>query len=227
MKPKDFKYPFRWEERRPLLEGRVFYVPDYYQEHHLFPFPPFEDPQLFGNTNPVHLEYCSGNGTWIVEKARSNPHLNWVAVEWDFERVRKIASKACNAKLSNLFVISGEALTFTKHYLPKGALEQVYVNFPDPWPKKRHAKHRLFRLPFILEVARALKPGGFGTFVTDDIPYSEQICEVLLESKLWNPLMPPPYYKKEAAGYGTSFFDTLFRAQGKEIRFLEWITLGV
>ena len=221
MKPKDLKHPFRWEDRRPLIDGRVFYVPDYYQEHHLFTFPLFEESPIFGNARPVHLEYCSGNGTWIVEKALADPDTNWVAVERDFERVRKIVSKGCNLKLSNLFVICGEAFTFTKHYVRDHSIEQIYVNFPDPWPKDKHAKHRLFQPLFADETARVIKPGKRGIFVTDDPPYSEQICSVMRASNKWEPSYPDPYYLTEREGYGTSFFEELWREKGKTIRYIE------
>lgn len=221
MKPKDLKHPFCFRERRPLIEGRVFYVPAYYQDHDRFAFPGFEDASLFGNSNPVHLEYCSGNGTWIVDKAQKHPEINWVAVEMDFERVRKIVSKACNLELKNLFVICGEGLTFTRHYVPTASIEQIYVNFPDPWPKDKHAKHRIFQPPFALETARILKKGKKGVFVTDDPPYSEQICAVMIESKLWEPSYPYPYFITEREGYGTSFFEELWREKGKTIHYIE------
>ncbi len=224
MKPKDLKYPFSWEERRPLIQGRIFFVPAFYQEHNLFTFPSFDDAAIFGNDNPVHLEYCSGNGTWIFEKARTYPELNWVAVEMDFERVRKIASKISNEKLDNLFVICGEALTFTRNYLKDIVIDQIYVNFPDPWPKDRHAKHRIFQLPFALETARVIKPGEKGIFVTDDPLYSEQITSVMLASGKWEAQHPAPYYVTEKEGYGTSFFEELWREKGKTIHYIEMLT---
>ena len=171
MKPKDLKFPYSWEMRKPLLEKGVFYIPQYYSKHHHFHFPNWDQKELFGNDHPVYVEYCSGNGEWIIKKALSFPHLNWVAVEKKFERVRKIVSKRTNQKISNLFVVCGDALTFTQMYLKEACLDGVYVHFPDPWPKERHAKHRLIQKPFALELKQKIKKLGCATFVTDSLPY--------------------------------------------------------
>jgi len=209
MKRDKISYPFSWEERRPLLQERIFYVPDFYQAHERALFPSFDS--LFGNQNPVHIEYCSGNGEWVVDKAVSHPEINWIAVELKFDRLCKINSKAQNCGLENLFIISGEALTFSREYLPDGQLDAVYVNFPDPWPKDRHAKHRLIRRPFSKELWRTVKKEGSITLVTDDIPYLEQMRYEMQE---WTPKPP------SSTAYGSSYFDRLWRSKGLTIHTL-------
>src|ERR1700722_5861913 len=114
MKPKDLKCPFRWADRRPMIVQGVLFIPQYYDKHAEWTFPGWEDPSLFGKKGKIFVEYCSGNGAWIIEKARSNPHLQWIAVEIQFERARKIWSKTQNLQLTNLIVVCGEALTFTR-----------------------------------------------------------------------------------------------------------------
>ena len=219
MKPKDLKSPYRWEERRPLLGDRVFFVPDFYGNHDKSAFPDWKT--IFGNENPVIIEYCTGNGTWLAEKAKDQTK-NWIAVEWDFERVRKIWSKLKNFGLPNLFVISGEAKVFTKEYLPEASVDGIYINFPDPWPKAKHAKNRLFQPPFVAEIARIIKPGGKVTIVTDDLPYSEQICREMLAHPAFASDFPAPYYVTQWEGYGTSYFDTLWREKGKVIHYFQF-----
>src|SRR5690349_15082055 len=98
MKPKNLKCPFTWDTRRPLICDRVVYVPEYYQSHNEFHFPNWEDPSLFGKPGKVFVEYCTGNGAWIVEKAMQQPEHLWVAVEKRFDRIRKIWSKIHNYK---------------------------------------------------------------------------------------------------------------------------------
>ncbi|MCB1107900.1 MAG: tRNA (guanosine(46)-N7)-methyltransferase TrmB [Chlamydiia bacterium] len=212
MKPKDLPYPYRWEERRPLLKGKVFYVPEYYQEHKRELFPNFNE--FFGNDNPVHLEYCSGNGEWIIKKAQEHPEVNWVAVEVWFERVRKIYSKMFNYGIDNLMIVSGEGLTFSREYLPNHSLNGVYVNFPDPWPKDRHAKHRIIQRPFVEELKRTLVPKGKVTLVTDNIPYKEQMEH---EMDGWERL--PSSHEN----YGSSFFERLWLSHGLEIHHLCYV----
>ena len=158
MKPKDLKSPFSFEERTPLLKDGVLYVPEYYDNHSAFGH--LDWKVIFGNTNPVSIEFCSGNGEWIIQKAQDNPDTNWVAVELQFERVRKIYSKRHNLGINNLLIVCGEALTFARHYVADASVEQAYINFPDPWPKKRHAKHRLIKPPFPKELARIVTYRG-------------------------------------------------------------------
>ena len=110
MKSGNLLYPYSWEERRPVLKGSVFYVPNYYQEHDRGLFPALD--LLFGNQNPTHVEYCSGNGEWVIERALSHPGLNWIAVEKKFNRVRKIHSKSHNHGLKNLSIIAGRRSPF-------------------------------------------------------------------------------------------------------------------
>lgn len=218
MKPKDLKATFTWSERRPLLNDGVFYVPAHYSDHQDFPFPDFST--LFPNNNPVIIEYCSGNGTWIADRALKNPETNWVAVEMKFDRVRKIWSKMKNHQISNLFIICGEALTVSKHYFKDQVFSGAYINFPDPWPKKRHAKHRLMREEFTSEVKRVLKPGAVLTLVTDDADYSSQAIDVMNHPQSgFESEYPAPYYLADREGYGDSYFHSLWKERGRTIRF--------
>jgi tRNA (guanine-N7-)-methyltransferase len=223
MKPKNLKCPFIWESRRPLICDRVVYVPEYYQNHEEFIFPGWEDSSLFGKSGKVFVEYCAGNGAWIVEKALQQPEDLWVAVEKRFDRVRKIWSKIQNFKLPNLIVVCGEAQMFNRYYLPDDSIEACYVNFPDPWPKERHAKHRLIQSPFLNELSRKVKKGGVATLVTDDPAYSEQMIGEMLKTLPWTSCFDDPHFVTEWENYGSSYFADLWREKGRTIRYMQFI----
>ncbi len=218
MKPAPLRLPFVEGKRVTLLYDRVLYVPSVGDVGD-FTFPGWSDPSLFGNSNPVHLEYCSGNGAWIAAKAAAHPEINWVAVEKKFMRVRKIWSKIKTQELKNLIVISGEGFRATQSYIPSKTISQVFMNFPDPWPKTRHAKHRIIQSTFLEEMKRILVADGLITFVTDDVPYSEWTLEIFGKNRDFTPVFPPPFYKADYEGYGTSYFEDLWREQGKCIRY--------
>lgn len=219
MKPEDLKSPFSFDERQILIKDHVWYVPEYYDKYQNFSFPGFSDEQVFGNDQPVFLEYCSGNGSWIAAKAESNKNINYVACELKFGRVRKIWSKIKNLKLNNLFAICGEGFIVTSQYLKDESVDGIYINFPDPWPKKRHAKHRIIQQPFLNQLARILKPSGTITFVTDDIAYSDWTIEMFMQNENFSSVYEAPFYSNEFSGYGTSFFDQLWREKGRLIRY--------
>lgn len=219
MKPSDLKAPFPWDNRSVLIEDKIFYVPERCGNDSTFVFPGWEHPSLFGNNHPIQIEYCSGNGAWITDKAFENPNINWIAVEKKFVRARKIWSKMKNRQLNNLVVICGEAYKATQMYFPSGSFEAAYINFPDPWPKKRHAKNRLIRPSFVAEIWRVLQNDSTFTLVTDDPDYSMRMIEEMGCYPGFESTFPEPYYIMEMSGYGTSYFEQLWRDQGKTIRF--------
>jgi tRNA (guanine-N7-)-methyltransferase len=220
VKAKDLKNPFSFAERHPYLEDGVFYVPAYQSVYEKV-FPPFVE--LFGNSQPVCVEYCSGNGDWVVQQALEKAEINWIAVEKRFDRVRKIWAKIKNRGLKNVLVVCGEAFTFTHHYLAPLTLSGVFIHFPDPWPKGRHAKHRLLKVNFIDELARALCCEKEVTFVTDDKPYLNETLHLLGSHPCFKPIFPESYYQKESANYGGSWFENFWREKGRSIYSTRWI----
>ncbi|NGX57846.1 MAG: tRNA (guanine-N(7)-)-methyltransferase [Chlamydiae bacterium] len=221
MKPKDLKPPFKWGEQYTTIQDKIFYTFEPFGKETLhFEFPGWDHPDVFGNDQPVKIEYCSGHGHWIAHQALTDPEVNWVAVEKLFVRLRKIWSKMKNYSLNNLFSVCGEAYDITKRYIPSASVTEVYVNFPDPWPKKKHAKYRLIQPAFIEEIYRILKPEGTITLVTDDENYSIQMMEVLNSQPGFISCYPEPYFCTSREGYGNSFFEDLWREKGKGIRYL-------
>ena len=217
MKPKDLSTPLS-RGKRVFIEDRIWYVPEEAQD---FPyeFPGWSHPDFFGNEQQVCIEYCSGNGAWIAAKALANPSVNWVALEMKFGRVKKIWSKIKNLKLNNLIAICGEGYQVTKQYFSREGISQIYINFPDPWPKRRHAKHRLLQTEFVNEIQRVLKKEGVLAFVTDDHAYSEWTIKLMQNHRGFEFVYPHPFYLNEWADYGTSYFEKLWRDKGKMIRY--------
>jgi tRNA (guanine-N7-)-methyltransferase len=217
---KDLLIPFSWEERRPVFLERFFYIPKKYEEHAKIERLDWET--LFGNDRPVYLELCSGNGQWIGEKAKAHPEVNWAAVEFRFDRARKIWLKAFRESIPNLYVICGEAATFLQWYAAKASVTQAFVNFPDPWPKLRHAKHRLIQAPFLEELAEVVQGGGRATFATDDEPYRDQMVRELSLVSSWKPVFDTPYYRSDWASYGDSFFASLWKGKGRNLYYMQY-----
>ncbi len=216
----DLRIPFAWKDRHPVLLERFLYVPSFYGAHEEWSPIPWSDPQIFGNDRPIALEYCSGNGQWICQKAKQNPHLNWVALDIRFDRSRKTWARLHRENLSNLYILCGDAATLTRYYIPKSSLVEIFVNFPDPWPKLRHAKNRLIQAPFLKEAAEVVQPKGLATFVTDDETYAAQMLRELAACPIWSPRLPPPHYELNPAAFGASFFSDLWIKKGRDIRFI-------
>lgn len=219
VKSRDLIIPFRQDARVPLLHEELFAIP-YRADLDAFSFPGWAD--FFGNDFPVHIEYCSGNGTWIEERAKKNPGINFLACEMKLVRAKKIWARAKNITPQNLRVALAEGFELTKHYIPSSSVDTVYINFPDPWPKRRQSKNRLISPQFTQELARILQPNGRFILVTDDPGYSQLTIQTLLAHPAFEPAIEAPYYSQPPVGYGTSFFEQLFSSQQKIIRYHEF-----
>lgn len=205
MKPKDLKIPPSWDKRSPMIHDEVLFVPLYYVG---------EGASMMAKSAPLKIEYCSGNGDWVIDRAQRERDVQWISVERRFDRVRKIWSKMKNGSLQNLSIVSGEAYAFTRHFMPQSTVDEVFINFPDPWPKRRHEKNRLIAPPFIHELARILKREGKVTFVTDDNSYLEGALKHFLACSAFHLVG-----QGERADQGMSFFENLWRSQGRTIHF--------
>lgn len=212
----DLQIPFPWDKRRPVLLNRCLYLPSRWLGDHLGPAI-WQEGSVFSNPSlPLAVEFCSGNGQWIANVAQTLPHLNWIAVEKDFYRAKKTWLQIFRHKIPNLFVVCGEALEFSKHYLTPESVAEAWVNFPDPWPKRHHAKHRLIQQPFAEEMRRVLQRGAPITLATDDERYSEQMIRVFSS---WDSAFAPDRFTSELPGYGTSYFHALWQEQKRQIRY--------
>ena len=211
------QYPYSFEERHPILINRVFFLPPYYSGE--WDLLSWNDSQLFDNDHPVHIEYCSGNGEWIIDRAMRYPQFNWVAVEKKFKRVCKIYAKREKRQLENLVIVAGDAVILTKHCLALDSVSATYINFPDPWPKKRHAKHRLIQECFIRKLSRIVLPNGKLILVTDHSDYFQQMKTEIEEVTTWKIAPIAPEFEEE---YGSSYFSRLWRSKGLPIQFLSY-----
>lgn len=123
--------------------------------------------EYFGNHNPIHMEIGSGKGRFITTLAQQNPDINYIALEKFPTVLLKLVKKIPDGGLSNLAVISWDAKLLEEIFDP-GEIDRLYLNFSDPWPKKRHAKRRLTSLPFLKLYEKVLKVGSTIEFKTDN-----------------------------------------------------------
>jgi tRNA (guanine-N7-)-methyltransferase len=221
MKLQDFRYPHAWCDRKVAIHDRVLFIPSYWDQYESYSFPGWNDKEIFENQGPIHVEYCSGNGEWICEKAKAFPDICWVAVDKRFDRVRKIWLRMKKWGLKNLFIVFGEAELATRLYFPNHSIHECYINFPDPWPKTKHAKHRLISSEFVSEIKRTLLPEGQITLATDDPETSTRMIHHF--SSDFRSVYENPYYIHDLAGYGDSFFESMWRQKGKKIHYHRFV----
>ena len=96
---------------------------------------------LFGNNNPVHIEIGSGKGDFIINMAKAYPSINFIGIEKYDSVLCKIVNKLELENIKNLKLICMDAIEIDEVFNKE--IDTLYLNFSDPWPKKRHAKRRL------------------------------------------------------------------------------------
>ena len=103
--------------------------------------------ELFENNNPIEIEIGTGKGKFIIEKAKQYPNINFIGIEkYDSPLVNAV--KLLNGiELNNLKLICFDALKIDEIFDKE--IDKIYLNFSDPWPKKRHEKRRLTSKQFL------------------------------------------------------------------------------
>jgi len=127
---------------------------------------------------PLEIELGSGDGSFLAQYAECHRERNFIGVERLLGRLRKLDRKALRLGLSNVRAVRIEAAYFLERLLPPGSAAAVHIYFPDPWPKRRHHKHRLINERFPLLARQALADGGVVYLRTDDAAYFAQMKEV-------------------------------------------------
>ena len=167
--------------------------------------------RLFPNPQPIEIELGSGDGTFLVNLAAQCPGHNFIGVERLLGRLHKLDRKGRRAGLKNLRAIRIESSYFLQYLLPARSIAAVHIYFPDPWPKRKHRRHRLVNEGFPALTHQALTSGGTVYLRTDDEDYFLHMTEVFGASALFRPVSTP----QELAGLATDF-EKGFQARGIE-----------
>ena len=175
--------------------------------------------EVFKNTNPIHLEIGMGKGNFIIDMAMKNPNINFIGVEKYSSITLRALRKLKNIDLPNLRIINVDALELAKIFYQE--ISTIYLNFSDPWPKKRHHKRRLTYETF-LKIYDAICKENIIIQKTDNIPlfessivylstYGYQIVDISLD--LWN----------SNRVTSQTEYESKFRKQGIKINYLKAI----
>lgn len=135
--------------------------------------------RLFGNNNPVVCEIGFGNGDNLLAACQAEPQRNFLGIEVHRPGAGRLIRHAAALGLSNLRVMTEDAMQILQQQIPDNSLAAVWLFFPDPWHKKKHNKRRIVRPEFAQLVASKLGQGGEFQLATDWAEYAEQMLEVL------------------------------------------------
>ena len=167
------------------------------------------------------MEIGFGNAQFLLELARSRPDVNVVGVEISQPSLRKAARKSRRQGLDNVLVLQGEAQGVVWALCPPQSLAQVYINFPDPWPKAAHHHRRLIDDAFLDLLATRMPAGAPLEIATDHDDYAAWIEEALTRSPYFHSRLPRPFLTQPGERLRTKY-EQLALEQGRTCRYFRW-----
>ena len=184
---------------------------------------------LFSRSGPVVFEIGCGMGETTAAIAQSRPDVNFLGCEVFAAGVGALAKRLDENGLTNVKIVRHDAVEVLRDLIPDESLDGVHIYFPDPWRKARHHKRRLVAQPFIGQLVKKIRVGGYLHCATDWENYAEQMLDVLegepllknlhgqgqFSPVMGNPLCSRPRTKFQARGVrlGHGIWDLVYIRQ--------------
>jgi len=175
----------------------------------------------FGRPNPKILEIGFGMGETTAAIAALQPEHDFLAIDVHAPGVGSLLRLIDRAQLTNVRIITHDAVDVVERMIVPGTLAGVHVFFPDPWPKKRHHKRRLLQPAFVHALAERIAPGGYLHAATDWEDYAMEMLATLKQETLLanaaKDFAPRPGYRpltkfeRRGLARGHGVWDLIFR----------------
>jgi len=177
-----------------------------------------QDPRAwFPEPGDTELEIGCGKGGFLLRQARAHPRRNFVGIEWANKYLKYAADRMGRWGVANVRLARADARHVVTNCLAPDCLSALHVYHPDPWPKKRHARRRLFTPEFVAAAVTVLRPGGRWAIQTDHREYFEVIRELTLaRPELVAVPFDDPDYGTVAERTETNF-ETKYMREGRPI----------
>ena len=174
--------------------------------------------EIFESYRPLILDIGFGSGESTINHAISLPENNYLAVEVHRPGIGRLLNKIEENTLTNIKIIKHDVIDILKEQIPDCSLTQIFIFFPDPWPKKRHHKRRLINKELIKLIKKKLVLHGRLHIATDWENYANYIMEIgnadseLINLAGHNNYSPRPEWRTE----------TRFEHRGKKLEHNVW-----
>ncbi len=168
---------------------------------------------------PMVVEIGFGRGEFLRQLAALRPQVAHVGVDVSFKRVLKMARRLARSGIRNIRLIEGTGQEMVRELLPESSVETFWINFSDPWPKKRHHRRRLIQPPFVRDLAARLQPGGRVEIATDHEGYAGWIEQALAEEPLLENIHAPQPFLREVPGRMRTAYQIEWLKEGRSLCF--------
>lgn len=153
--------------------------------------------KTFGRPKPVNFEVdlgC-GKGRFLIARASAHRETCFLGIDRRQMRILKVARAALRMKLENIRLLCAENFSVVENLIPVESVSVYYLFFPDPWPKRRHHRRRLFDADFLNAIQRTLCAHGKIHIATDHLDYFSIIRNILAADRRFaesEPFVPAP-----------------------------------
>ena len=165
----------------------------------------------FDLSRSIEIDVGCGKGRFLLARARAFPETQFLGIERLDARVARIDVTSRRENLTNICTLKMDAVC-ALDALSSDSIAAAYFFFPDPWPKRRHHKYRLFTPPFADALHRILKSGGLLHVATDQLDYHARMKTLLDADTRFTPI---PAFERTPDEY--TDFEIIFRSSGKPI----------
>jgi len=167
------------------------------------------------------LDVGFGRGEFLEALAEKDAGVVFLGLEYSRKRVLKMARRLARSELRNVRLVEAPAQPVFERAIPAASVHRCWINFPDPWPKKRHRRRRLLQPVFVRDVARSLEPEGLLEVATDHPEYAAWIDEVLsAEPALEN--CREVGWSSEVEGRPRTAYEAEWRAERRPLHFFTY-----
>jgi tRNA (guanine-N7-)-methyltransferase len=171
---------------------------------------------------PLVVEIGFGRGEFLLEMAQREPEQAFVGVEVSYKRALKMARRLARLGVTNIAIVEGRAEDVLRDALADASVACFWLNFPDPWPKKRHARRRFVQAESLAQIARRLVPGGLVRIATDDPDYAAWIDERLAAVPELSNCYAPDRWRAAVEDRTATAYELEWRALGRSFHFFEY-----
>jgi tRNA (guanine-N7-)-methyltransferase len=174
---------------------------------------PVDWTRVFGRVAPLVVEIGCGGGRYLIGQAETHPEADFLAVERAHEYFKVLKERVAKRRLPNTRVMRTDGGDLVANCFGDASVFAYHIYFPDPWPKKRHHKRRLFSDAFCAHLRRTLRPDGTLFFATDHQDYFAEILP-RLRAALRVTEHPEPW---EDAPAGRTNYEIKYLKEGRPI----------
>lgn len=179
---------------------------------------------IFENDAPVEIEIGSGDGSFLAAIAALNPSTNFLGIERSPSKARRLAARVQRLGTERVRSLHADASCVVQTLIPASSVSAYHLYFPDPWPKRRHAKRRIVTDEFLSALARTLIPWGQFFVATDVYGYLRLIVTQVVSNPTFeqrgtvaqHPGLATAFARKYRAAGRTVYAATFVRRPGSE-----------